>query len=341
MIVSVYNRGCEQVNIYEIAKRAGVSIATVSRVLNNNVNVRSETREKVISVLKESDYTPNAIARSLAVNRTETIGVLASDIRDSYYANAIYTIEQGFRDYGYNVILCNTGGQIEEKKKYINVLLQQKVDGIIFVGSVFREKYGNQHILDAAAKVPVVMLNSYIKSKNIYSIVCDDEYATISIIKELYKKGHTEFAYLYDVKSFSGISKLKGFVAGLKNVGISFDPNSVIQVSQGLNGGMEGIDILEKRGIKYTAVVTSEDDICVGAVKRLQSMKKRIPDDVAVFGFDNTILAKCTTPELSSVDNKVHTMGITAVQVMKNRLDGNDVPVKTIIKPELIIRESC
>ena len=161
-------------NIYEIAKRAGVSIATVSRVINNNPNVRDETREKVEKAIEESNYTVNDIARSLAVKTTHTIGVMTSDVRDSYYANAIYTIEQEFRELGYNVILCNTGQELQKKKKYLKVLLEKKVDGIILVGSVFKEQGDNSHIIEASKKVPVVILNSHIEGENIYSIVCDD-----------------------------------------------------------------------------------------------------------------------------------------------------------------------
>ena len=133
-------------NIYEIAKRAGVSIATVSRVINNSPNVRKETREKVEAAIEEANYTVNDIARSLAAKTTHTIGVMTIDVRDSYYANAIYTIEQEFRTYGYNVILCNTGQELRKKKKYLKILLEKQVDGIILVGSVFKEPIHNNHI---------------------------------------------------------------------------------------------------------------------------------------------------------------------------------------------------
>src|SRR5699024_2819661 len=167
-------------------------------VINRSPNVKDETRERVEEAIKDANYTVNDIARSLAVKTTHTIGVMASDVRDSYYANAIYTIEQSFRDYGYNVILCNTGQELAKRKKYLRVLLEKKVDGIILVGSVFKEPDDNSHIIKASQKVPIVMLNSSIEGDNIYSIVCDDSHATYNIVKFLYKKGHRHMHYVYD-----------------------------------------------------------------------------------------------------------------------------------------------
>ena len=123
----------------DIAGLAGVSIATVSRVINNPEQVRPETREKVQNILEKTNFVANAVARGLVLNSTRTIGVLTVDIRDMFFAKVIYTIERCFKNLGYNVLLSNTGGEPEEKKRYIKVMLEQQVDGLILVGSVFRE----------------------------------------------------------------------------------------------------------------------------------------------------------------------------------------------------------
>src|SRR5690554_6009990 len=183
--VNAYIYGGGQMNIYEVAKKAGVSIATVSRVINNSTSVRPETKERVEAALKELNYRPNAIARSLVVNATNTIGILASDVRDSYYANAIYILEQEFRKLGYHVILCNTGGGLEKRRRYLGLLLEKKVDGMVLVGSIFKEKNGNPHILDASASVPIVLLNSSLEGDNIYSVVCDDKTGVSKVVESL------------------------------------------------------------------------------------------------------------------------------------------------------------
>src|SRR5690554_1687177 len=153
----------------DIAGLAGVSIATVSRVINNPEQVRPETREKVQNILEKTNFVANAVARGLVLNSTRTIGVLTVDIRDMFFAKVIYTIERCFKNLGYNVLLSNTGGEAEEKRRYIKVMLEQQVDGLILVGSVFRERTGNKHILTAGRSVPVVLINSFLEGENIYS----------------------------------------------------------------------------------------------------------------------------------------------------------------------------
>ncbi len=328
-------------NIYEIAKKAGVSIATVSRVVNNSPNVKPETREKVEAVLKEFKYTPNAIARSLVKRATNTIGVLTSDVRDSYYASAIYTIEQKFRKWGYNVILCNTGLEIENKREYMKIMLQKKVDGIILVGSVFREKSNNKHIYDAAHQVPVVMLNGDLTGKNIYSIVCDDETGTYKAVELLFSRGHRKMVYLYDADSFSGMAKIRGFKRGMKAKGLIPGSSSIIKVLPGVMGGYEGVERLDREDVKYTAILTSEDVIAAGVLKKLKEAGKKVPRDVAVIGYNNSQVSLCTAPELSTVDNKVEEMAAGAVQILYDVLRGKDVPPSMMVTPELVIRGSC
>jgi len=327
-------------NIYEIAKKAGVSIATVSRVINNSPNVKQETRAKVEAVLRQYRYTPNAIARSLAIKATHTIGVLTSDVRDSYYATAIYTIEQRFRELGYNVILCNTGLELEKKKEYLGIMLQKKVDGIILVGSVFKEKNDNSHIYEVATHVPVVMLNGNLEGDNIYSIICDDGAAMFNLVELLYSRGHRDIVYMYDVESFSGMAKIEGFKRGMRKNGLKFSDGSIIRVPQGIQGGYDGVEKLERGGRRYTAILTSEDIIAVGVLKKLREIGKRVPEDVAVFGFNNSQYSLCTVPELSTVDNKVTDMAVGAVQMLYDVLQGKEVVRKVVVTPELITRGS-
>ena len=256
-------------SIYEVAQKAGVSIATVSRVINNSSSVRPETRERVEAALKELNYRPNAIARSLVVNATNTIGILASDVRDSYYANAIYILEQEFLKLGYHVILCNTGGGLDKRKRYIGLLLEKKVDGMVLVGSIFKEKNGNAHILDASAVVPVVMLNSSLEGDNIYSVVCDDRTGVSKVVENLAQQGHKEMAYVYDVDSFSGLAKLQGFTDGMSCMGLPIHPEWIIQTESGLNGGRQAMARLEELKASCTAIITSEDILAAGILKGL------------------------------------------------------------------------
>jgi len=339
-MTGIIRENIKRVNIYKIAKMSGVSIATVSRVINNNPGVKQETREKIEAVLREIEYVPNHIARSLATNETNTIGVLTTNVRDSYYASAIYSIEQELKRLGYNVILCNTGTELKNKREYLRILLQKKVDGIILVGSVFKEKDNNSHIYDTAKSVPVVMLNSYLPGENVYSVVCDEGYGVARAVEWLYEKGHRDMVYLYDALSFAGISKLEGFEEAMASLDLSINPLGMVRVEQSISGGYAGVETLNQNEVSFTAVLASEDIIAAGAVKKLIEIGKSIPNDVAVFGHNNSNIALCTNPELSSVDNKVETIAVLASRILFQVLNNKETPVKTVIIPDLVIRAS-
>lgn len=328
-------------NIYKVAEKAGVSIATVSRVINNSNNVHPTTRKRVEAALKELNYRPNAIARSLVVNSTQTIGILASDVRDSYFANAIYILEQEFRKKGYHVILCNTGGELEKRRKYLGLLLEKKVDGMVLVGSIFKEKSGNPHILEASQTVPIVMLNSSLQGENIYSVVCDDQAAVAAIVQSLVRRGHKDIAYVYDVDSFSGLAKLEGFYSGMKEQGLPIRSEWIVQTLGGIHGGRKAWNRLDELHAPCTAVIASEDILAAGIVKELVAKGRGVPNDVAVFGYNHSTIALCTTPELSTVDNKVGELAKESARILYQVLQGEQVSHHKIIIPELIFRESC
>ncbi|NLC43727.1 MAG: LacI family transcriptional regulator [Clostridiales bacterium] len=328
-------------SIYEVAQKAGVSIATVSRVINNSGSVRPETREKVEAALKELNYRPNAIARSLVVNTTNTIGILASDVRDSYYANAIYILEQEFRKLGYHVILCNTGGGPEKRRRYLGLLLEKKVDGMVLVGSIFKEKNGNQHILDASTSVPIVLLNSSLEGDNIYSVVCDDKTGVSKVVVSLALRGHRGISYVYDVDSFSGLAKLDGFTTAMKSAGLPIKKEWIIQTESGIDGGRRALKRLEDVKSTCTAIIASEDILAAGILKGLTQKGMKVPDEMVVFGYNDSIISQCTTPELSSVDNKVGALAKEASKVLYQVLQGMEVSHHNVVVPELVFRESC
>ena len=159
-------------NIYDVSKKAGVSIATVSRVLNGNHNVSEKTRSKVISAMKELDYTPNIFARGLGLNTMKTIGIMCTDSSDTYLANAVYYVEQKLRSFGYDALLCCTGNDYINKKKYMSLLLSKRVDGIILIGSQFVNNSpgsDNSYIIDASSEIPIILVNGYLAGDNIYT----------------------------------------------------------------------------------------------------------------------------------------------------------------------------
>lgn len=327
-------------NIYDIAKKAGVSTATVSRVINGSKSVSAETRQKVSAIMLEAGYAPNIFARGLMVNSMKTIGVLTIDVRDLYYARSIHSIENEARKLGYNVILCNTGGDIMEKKKYLKLLLQKRVDGIILIGSVFKEKADNQHITQTAAEVPVVMINGFLEGENIYSIMCDDSGAVQSAAGYLADNGHKSIAYIYDVETFSGMEKLSGFRKAVQELRLSGGNNLIFRTTSGIEGGSNAVRQLLKSGAEFTALIASEDILAAGALKALAEAGITVPGKIAVIGYNNSVIAQCTTPALTSIDNKVEYISSTAVNLLIRAINGNEVQTRTIEQAELIKRES-
>ena len=186
-------------NIYDVSKKAGVSIATVSRVINGNNNVSEKTKQKVLTVMKEIGYTPNVFARGLGLNTMKTIGIMCTDSSDVYLANAVYYLERELRSNGYDAILCCTGNELSTKKDYLELLLSKRVDAVILVGSKFLETRAadNKYIIEAAEKLPIMLVNGYLDAPNIYGTLCDDENADIrKYCKETYEK----YGVRYEVK---------------------------------------------------------------------------------------------------------------------------------------------
>ena len=185
-------------NIYDVSNKAGVSIATVSRVLNGNAKVSSATRNKVLDAMKELDYTPNVFARGLGLNTMKTIGIMCIDSSDIYLAYAVYYLELELRKHGYDSILCCTGKDYTNKKKYLELLLSKRVDGIILAGSQFVENtniHNNDYIINAAKDIPIVLVNGYLDAPNIYSVMCNDEIAIYNATNLLINNGHRNIVY--------------------------------------------------------------------------------------------------------------------------------------------------
>lgn len=327
-------------NIYDVSKKAGVSIATVSRVLNGNQNVSDKTKERVLSVMEELGYTPNVFARGLGLNTMHTIGILCSDSSDTFLANAVYYIEQALRRNGYESFLCCTGYELENKKNYLRLLLSKRVDAVILVGSHYLEanKADNDYIIAAANEVPVMMINSYISHPNIYCTLCDDYQAVYDTVGRLAAHGRTNFLFLYRSDSFSSRTKLRGFKDGMEAAGLSYSEESIRLCSSDILECKDFLLSLWEEGASYDAVLTTEDGLAVAAVKVATGMGIRIPEDLEIVGYNNSLLGICTEPELSTLDNHVETLSITTVNTLMRILQGADVPNKTTISNDFIVR---
>jgi len=327
-------------NIYDIAQRANVSIATVSRVLNGKHNVSEKTKNRVMEVIKELDYTPNIFARGLGLNSINVVGLMVSDISDLYYANAVSFIERELRKFGYDSILCSTSDTYDSKKKYIDILLSKRVDAMFLIGSKFIEKKDNSHITNAAQQIPVIIINGLIDDANVYSVLCDDFEATYKCVKMLTDKSINNIVYLYDTQTFSGMQKLAGYKQAMVDAGLPVNPKLIIKTTRNICDARNTINTLINEKTNFSAVVCSEDILAVGAVKAAIDNGIKIPEQLSIIGFNNSVLSKCCIPEITSVDNNLESLCITGVRTMVDVLDGKSVPNKIVVSAQIIKRDT-
>ena len=329
-------------NIYDVSKHAGVSIATVSRVLNGNPNVSEKTRNKVMNVMAELGYTPNVFARGLGLNTMQTIGIMCSDSSDPYLANAIYYLERALRSFEYDAILCCTGYDLDAKQKYFNLLRSKRVDAIILAGSKFVEMRpkDNSYLIEAAKDLPLMLVNGYLEGENIYSTLCDDHAAMHHAATGLLKSGRRRILYLYTSYSFSGVNKMEGYKDAYRDFGLPLNESLICQCAKDISVARDTLLGLHEQGREFDAVITSDDSLAVGAVKYAHEAGISIPDQLSVIGYNNSLLSRCTDPEITSIDSKVEALCTTTINTLMGVFSGMNVPSRTTIASDLIKRQT-
>lgn len=327
-------------NIYDVSKKADVSIATVSRVLNGNPNVSDKTRARVLSVMEELGYEPNVFARGLGLGTIRSIGIMCSDSSDPYLANAIYYLERELRANGYDSLLCCTGSSLETKRQYFQLLRSKKVDAIILVGSKFIEMNNedNSYIIKASKSIPIMLVNGYLKGDNIYCTLCDDQTAAAQATSHLIDSGCRDILYLYSSYSFSGLNKQNGYKLALEAHGLPIRESYIHKCEKNVLRAQELITQLHNEGLSFDAVLTSDDTLAVGAVKFAHAAGIRIPEDLSIIGYNDSNYAVCTDPELTSIDSRVETLCTCTIRTLMDVFQGNHAANKTIIAAKLVKR---
>ena len=331
--------------IYDISKKAGVSIATVSRVINGSPKVSPATKEKVMRIIEESGYSPNVFARGLGLNTMNTIGILCADSSDPFLAEAVYYIEQRLRDAGYDVLLCCTGYELAQKQKCMDMLISKRVDALIMVGSNYIEEQSenNAYIRHAAQKIPVMILNGALDAPNVYCTLSDDFGAMCDLAGRFISAGHTDILYLYNSNSYSGRSKLGGFREAFRLAELTLPKENVRFFNsrdKSVSDISDYLQELHEKGQRFSAVMCADDKLAVGAIKFAHRCGLRVPDELAVTGFNNLSIATYCEPELTSVDNKLESICSHCVTALINILNNVDTPKKTLFSYELVERGS-
>lgn len=327
--------------IYDISQKAGVSIATVSRVLNGSDKVRPATREKIMEIIEQYDYSPNAFARGMTLQSSKTIGILCTDSSDLFFAKAIHYLEQELQAHGYESLLCSTGYNTHIRKTYIDLILSKKIDGLILVGSNFigTTEEENHYIKEASEQIPVAILNGVFDYPNVYSVLCDDYTNTMEATSTMLKAGIKNILYLYDSKAYSAIRKLDGFKAAMQQH-ISNYENLIYFFDKKTDKFRDVASFIENIAKKHTfhGIITSNDFLAIGGIKYAQQNGLQIPKDLSIIGYNNSMLTGCCTPELSSIDNRLEMQCHQLILILLQALSGEKPLSKTMISGTLIQR---
>jgi LacI family transcriptional regulator len=333
----------DRVTMSDVARQAGVSLMTVSRVINNKEGVKSETRQDILKVISKLGYRPSAIARSLATQETRTIGLVIPDVSNPFFADITRGVERLAYSEGYHVFLCNTEEDPLRELAVIQSLEEKCVDGLILCSS----RLDDEKLVDLLARLPpVVLINRCLSQNNeniLNSVIIDDHQSGWLATQHLIQRGHQQIGFLAGpLASYSGLGRHQGYLAALQDAGISFEPGWVSNCQPSVEGGYEMTRQLLAKCPHLTALFCFNDLVAIGAIQACEEIKRRVPEDLAIVGHDDIPLAALVSPALTTCRVPRHELGTRAVNALLERLNGcPDGCQQIVLPPELMIRESA
>lgn len=330
--------------IKDIAKLAHVSTATVSRVINSPDKVSADKKALVDKIIQESNYFPNALARGLIQAKTKSIGVIIPDINNLFYPAVVRGLEDSLESNGYNLFLCNTDKYIEKEIKYINTLLEQRVDGIVFMGTRPIDPHKNAHIKAVSKRIPVIMVNDYIVGSEAYSVLSDEIDGAYNAVKYLIELGHTRIAFFTGESEYTTYrNKEKGYEMALSENKIPILEEYIYRDGASEEGGARNAKrMLEKGNPMPTAIFAASDQTALGAIKAISEAKFKVPEDFSIIGYANIPISSLLYPELTTINQFPYETGKMAAELLAKIIDGEKPNQrKFLIEPKLIVRQSC
>lgn len=327
--------------IQEVAKRAGVSKATVSRVLSGNGYVGPQKREQVLQAIAETGYRPNLLARNLATRTSQTIGLVITNTlySGSYFTEMMAHSARILEQQGRQLILADGKHTAEQEQAAIQFLLDLRCDGIIIY-----PRFLSIDALDTIIsrhKQPILVINRRLRVNQSYCIFSDQHASSATAVNHLLAQGHRDIAFITgSPDSPTGIERLSGYRAALNLAGIEADPARIVAGKWTAQSGMAAVDRLLAHGVTFSALVASNDEMAIGAIKRLTECQIAVPEQVSVIGFDDIPLAPYITPSLSSMKLPVTEMIDETIQRLLTMLDGGDWHPQAPFTASLMLRDS-
>jgi LacI family transcriptional regulator len=323
------------ITIYDVAREAGVSMATVSRVVNGNPNVKPSTRKKVSEAIERLGYRPNAVARGLASKKTTTVGVIIPDISSVFFAELARGIEDIATMYKYNIILSNSDQNKEKEMHLINILLGKQVDGLIFMGG----KISDTHVEEfKRSPVPVVLAATSDPNNETPSVNIDYKQGVYDAVESLLKKQHNNVAIVTGPLEdpINSEEKFIGYRKAMEDANIEIKQNYIYVGDYTYDSGIEAIQKFMELDDKPTAIFVGTDEMALGVIHGAQDLGYNIPNDIEVIGFDNTRLASMVRPTLTTVVQPMYDIGAVAMRLLTKLMNKETVEEKAVILPHRI-----
>lgn len=332
--------------IFDVAKSAGVSKSTVSRVLNGESGVKEETRLAVEKAIRELKYTPSYFAQGIRTGRTKTIAMVVPEYTNIFYNEMFRGVEDVALEYGYMVFVCNTERGSRSEIEYIEEILKRNVDGIIY--NTYSNSEEMRHYLKKLSeKLPVVFTNKLFgESDNMAYVYTDGFSSNRKAVHYLYDKGRFEIGYIRNSEAISVIEdRYEGYLQGLRDCGLAYREEYVYRAKQiaepdYIKLGQEAAKYYESLPVMPKAIIASIDALAIGCVQQLTRDGISIPGEVSIIGFDNIALSSLIQPPLTTISQPIRRMGQRAAEIVIAKIDGREVEDKIVFDGNLIIRET-
>jgi LacI family transcriptional regulator len=336
----------KKITIKDIARMANVSHTTISRALNNKSRIKNETKEKILTIARELNYQPNFIARSLVMKKTKTLGLVITNIANPFYTELAQGIEATVRGLGYNIIFCSTHSDLSAEKHYIDMLRSKGVDGIIFTSA----HMGDPNIVGLAEDgFPIILVNRrtyhpVVRDKVDY-VGVDNMLGGFLAVEHLIRLGHQRIGVIGGSSESSvGFERLEGGKKALTSYGLEVMGNYFLEgdflKGSGHRGGKEFLKMAEPP----TAIFATNDYMALGTYQAIIEEGQRVPEDIALIGFNDIEFTATKGVELTTIGQKKYEMGALAVNILVEKIEGIESKSSTkeiFLKPELIIRKTC
>lgn len=329
-------------SIKEIAKAAGVSTATVSRVLNGSDKVREDTTERVMDVVDKMNYRLDQVARRMKVKAVDSMvfGLIITDIGNPFFSNVAKGVESVAFKSKYVMMICNTDENPEKEKFFVESMLSEKVSGIIVVPTTGNAELYKKLTSDG---FPIVMIDRRQKNLNIDTVSINNEAGSFQAVQLLIQNGHKRIGIIKGIKGLSNTEeRFEGYRKALKEAGIKLSDELITYGNYVESGGREATKKLLSLKKRPTAIFSTNNLMTLGCLKELYKQQISIPDKMALVGFDDSTWAEALIPPLTTVKQPGYELGVNAAELLFKRLKNRDASrMNIVLNPELVVRESC